>query len=57
MAGRYGVPPGRVVLMPEGTTAGVVAERSKWVMEEAARRGFRFSSRLHVLLWGAERGR
>ena len=57
MAGRYGVPPGRVVLMPEGAAADVVAERSKWVMEEAALRGFRFSSRLHVLLWGAERGR
>ena len=57
LAGRYGVPPGRVLLMPEGTSAGVVSERSKWVMEEAARRGFRFSSRLHILLWGAERGR
>ncbi len=57
LAGRYGVPAGRVVLMPEGTSAGVVAERSKWVMEEAVLRGFRFSSRLHVLLWGTERGR
>ena len=57
MAGRYGVPPGRVLLMPEGITASAVVARSEWVMEEAARRGFRFSSRLHVLLWGAERGR
>ena len=57
LAGRYGVPAGRVVLMPEGTSADVVTERSSWVMEEAVRRGFRFSSRLHVLLWGTERGR
>ena len=57
MAERYGLPPGRVVLMPEGAAAGVVAERSKWLRQEAARRGFRFSSRLHVLLWGAARGR
>ena len=58
MAGRYGVPPGRVVLMPEGSRRRCWSPRDRrWVMEEAALRGFRFSSRLHVLLWGAERGR
>ena len=57
IARRYGVPPERVALMPEGATAAALAGRSGWVRGEAASRGFRFSSRLQVLLWGAERGR
>ena len=56
LAARYGVEPERVVLMPEGTTAAALRERSEWLAAECAERGFRFSSRLHVLLWGAERG-
>jgi organic radical activating enzyme len=50
-------PKTHVVLMPEGRTAQALAERSPWVAEAALRRGQRFSTRLHVLLWGDERGR
>ena len=57
LADRYAVPPDRVILMPEGVTAQAIESRSKWLAEECARRGFRFSTRLHILLWGDERGR
>ncbi|GIW18758.1 7-carboxy-7-deazaguanine synthase QueE [Tepidiforma sp.] len=50
------IAPGRVVLMPEGTSAAVLAERGRWLAELCARDGYRFSTRLHILLWGDRRG-
>jgi 7-carboxy-7-deazaguanine synthase len=47
----------RVVLMPEGTDAATLAERGRWLVEICKREGYRFSPRLHIDLWGAERGR
>ena len=54
---RYELPSQRVVLMPEGVTPAVINERGKWLAEACARHGFRFSTRLHILLWGDKRGR
>jgi 7-cyano-7-deazaguanosine (preQ0) biosynthesis protein QueE len=54
---RYGVPPERVLLMPEGTKAEVLAERSRWLAPAAVARGYRLGARLHVVLWGDTRGR
>ena len=54
---RYGIPPHRVVLMPEGTTAQTIEARGQWLARECMKRGFRYSTRLHILLWGDERGR
>lgn len=54
---RYGVPRGRVILMPQGTTAVELDRRSEWLADTCATRGYRFSPRLHILLWGDERGR
>jgi organic radical activating enzyme len=54
---RYRVPPERVILMPEGVTAQVIETRGKWVAQACSERGFRFSTRLHIVLWGDERGR
>ncbi|HTS76656.1 MAG TPA: 7-carboxy-7-deazaguanine synthase QueE [Bryobacteraceae bacterium] len=48
---------GRVLLMPEGTAASVIAQRGRSIAEICKREGFRYSPRLHVDLWGAERGR
>ena len=53
----YDLSPQNVVLMPEGVTSQAVLERGTWVVEACARRGFRFSTRLHILLWGNQRGR
>ncbi len=46
----------RVLLMPEGVTNPVLAERSVWLAEVCKQRGFRLSPRLHVLIWGDKRG-
>lgn len=53
----FGIPRERVLVMPEGTSPDEIAAKSRWLVPAAQARGFRFSTRLHVLLWGAERGR
>lgn len=53
---QFGIPAERVVLMPEGTTAAELKARSPWIAETCAQRGYRFSSRLHILIWGDKRG-
>jgi len=47
---------GRVVLMAEGTDAGTLAERGRWLAEIAKREGFRLTPRMHIELWGNRRG-
>lgn len=54
---RYDLPQRRVMLMPEGTSPRAIESRSNWVAQACVERGFRFSTRLHILLWGDERGR
>lgn len=53
---RFALPRDRVLLMPEGVRRDEILERSRWVVDECRRHGFRYSPRLHVLLWGARRG-
>lgn len=52
-----GVPRERVILSPEGTDASTLSERSRWLAGVCQRRGHRLGARLHVLLWGSERGK
>ena len=47
----------RVVLMSEGTDAAAIHQRARWIAEICKREGFRYSPRLHIDLWGNERGR
>ena len=42
----------RVVLMPEGTTPDAIRERRHGWSRSASARGFRYSPRLHIDLWG-----
>jgi 7-carboxy-7-deazaguanine synthase len=46
----------RVVLMAEGTSPEVIAERAKWIVEVCKLEKFRYSPRLHIDLWGDKRG-
>ena len=57
LADAYDIPSHRVVLMPEGVTAEALRERGAWLAEACARLGYRFSTRLHIMLWGDQRGR
>lgn len=50
--------PGRHVwVMPEGTTEQAVLQRMQLLAGPVLDRGWNLSTRLHVLLWGQERGR
>lgn len=44
-------------VMPEGVTRETVLHRMSWLADEAVRRNWNLSSRLHILLWGDQRGR
>jgi 7-cyano-7-deazaguanosine (preQ0) biosynthesis protein QueE len=52
-----GIPRGRVILSPEGVDATTLAERSRWLADQCRSYGYRLGTRLHVFLWGSERGR
>jgi 7-carboxy-7-deazaguanine synthase len=46
----------RVLLMPQALTAEEVLHKSRWLVEACKVRGYGYSPRLHILLWGAKRG-
>jgi len=46
----------RVVLVAEGITSDVIRERASWLIGICKREGFRYSPRLHIDLWGNQRG-
>ncbi len=48
--------PTRVFLMPEGIDAQVLHERTKWIVDICKQERFRFSPRLHVEIYGNQRG-
>ena len=51
----FGLSP--IWVMPEGTTQAAVLEGMRALVDASAARGWRLGSRMHVLLWGDERGR
>ena len=53
---RYGLPSNRILLMPLGMRREEQTAAMPEVVESCRRHGFRFSPRLHILLWGARRG-
>jgi 7-cyano-7-deazaguanosine (preQ0) biosynthesis protein QueE len=57
LVSRYAAAPVRVLLMPEGTRAEDLTARSAWLADACLERGYHLTTRLHVLLWGDQRGR
>ncbi|RKX20717.1 MAG: 7-carboxy-7-deazaguanine synthase [Candidatus Zixiibacteriota bacterium] len=51
------IKPEQIMLMPEGWTQTMQLKGMKWVMEECKKRNFRFSPRLHILIWNNKRGK
>ena len=49
-------PPERVLLMPEGTNAERLHEHARWIAEICKSEGYRFTPRLHIDLFGNQRG-
>ena len=56
LAGQSSIAPGKIILMPEGTEASVLKERTVWLSEICESKGYRLTPRLHILLWGNKRG-
>ena len=56
LARKYKLPGERIILMPEGRTRAALQERSRWLSRVCVEEGFRFTPRLHILLWGDKRG-
>jgi 7-carboxy-7-deazaguanine synthase len=52
-----GVDPSRVLLMPQGITPEELRDRAPWMVEECKKYGFRYCPRLHIELYGNQRGR
>jgi 7-carboxy-7-deazaguanine synthase len=52
-----GVDRSRVLLMPQGVTPEELAARAPWMVEECKKHGFRYCPRLHIELYGNQRGR
>ena len=51
-----GIAPARVFLMPQGTDAGELSQKTQWLLPAAEKRGYRVSPRLHIELFGNRRG-
>ena len=56
LAGLPPVPPESVLLMPLGVDAGEVQRRGRWLAELCKDRGYRYTPRLHIDLYGDTRG-
>jgi len=48
--------PLRIYLMPEGQSDDELKSRRKWVAKLCQEKGFRYTDRLHVLIYGKKRG-
>lgn len=49
-------PASRIMLMPEGTRPEAIAEKALWIVDICKDKGYRYSPRLHIDLWGDRRG-
>jgi 7-carboxy-7-deazaguanine synthase len=47
----------RVLLMPQGITRAELDERAPWLVEACKQHGFRYCPRVHIELYGNQRGR
>lgn len=47
---------GRVILMPEGTDAQTIHERSRWLVGVCKAKKYRYGPRLHIDIYGNQRG-
>ena len=54
---KYNIPENRVQLMTQASTKEEISLREKSISELAKANNFLFSPRLHVAMWGAQRGK
>jgi 7-carboxy-7-deazaguanine synthase len=56
LVGKYELPNDRVMLMPQATSEEKLYEKSSWLAEICKKYGFRFTTRLQIVLYGNTRG-
>lgn len=56
MVDAIGAKPEHVMLMPEGTRSDILQDRSRWLVEVCKNYRYRFCPRLHIAIWGDQRG-
>ncbi len=50
------IPPSKILLMPEGTSVETLRSRAAWLSDVCKARGYRYAPRLHIELYGNQRG-
>ena len=53
---QFKIPASHVVLMPEGKTHEEISSKAPFVVDMCKRYGFRYSTRLHIDIWGNKKG-
>lgn len=53
---QFDIAPLLVILMPQGITEDEITSKQLWLAELCKQRGYRYSPRLHISLWGDKRG-
>ena len=53
----YSLPRQKIFLMAEGNEKQTLRKKENWLAEICLKRGFLFSPRMHIHLWGSERGK
>lgn len=46
----------KIILMPQGIKKEIIAEKQLWLIELCKEYGYRYSPRLHIDIWGDQRG-
>ncbi len=57
IAKAFALPRDRIIVMPEATEPAKLGDSSRWLVPLCQQHGLRFGTRLHVMLWGSDRGR
>jgi len=52
---KFDLPRDRIILMPEGTDPETLKQRSRWIVDICKKKGFTFSPRLQITLFGDKR--
>ena len=56
LAEQIPIPKETIILMPQGIETNAIEERQQWLAEVCKETGYRYSPRLHLNIWGNQRG-
>lgn len=54
---KYNLPADKIFLMPEGVSREEILKKHDFIIDYCTRRGYQFTTRMHIITWGNERGR